>query len=128
MRKESTPGKERTLRLRRTRTTFTAILSSMPEAAENATHGPNRFGSGLHFCRAMRFSNDRNFLELFVHLLAQAPTPHIAREQHLDSRGERHGQNRSKNPADQQAPDKDRYDHSHRVKTHRITDDARSVK
>src|ERR1700686_717490 len=99
MRKESMPGKERTLRLRRTRTTFAATLSSMPEAAENATRAANRFGSGLHFCRAMRFADDRNVLELFGHLLSQAPAPDIAREQHLNSRGERHGENRPKKPA-----------------------------
>jgi len=51
---------------------------------------------GLRFCRAMRFADDWNVLELFGHLLAQAPAPHIAREQHLNSCGERHGENRPK--------------------------------
>src|SRR6266404_6043714 len=128
MRKESTPGKEWTLRLRRTRTTFTAILFCMPEAVENATRARSRFASRLHFCRAMRFTNDRNVLELFGHVLAQAPAPHIAREQHLDGRGQRYRENRPKQPADQQSPHKDRDDYGHRVKTHRITDYARRKK
>src|ERR1700730_10495497 len=82
----------------------------------------------LGFRLAMRFPHDGNFLHLVRDFFTQTTAPDVTTKEHFDGCGEWHRENGSKQAPDQQTPDKDRHDHCHRVKAHRIADDARCIK
>ena len=64
---------------------------------------------------------------LSITSLTQPLAPNVARQQDLDRRGERNGEKRTEQTADEQSPDEDGNDHSHRMETDGVTDDARRV-
>src|SRR6266481_479067 len=82
----------------------------------------------LRLSRNLGFLNCKSCFSCLENLLPQTSGPNVTCEENLDCRGERHGKERTDYPANDQAPDKDRHDHRHRMQSDRISDNSRSVK